>query len=34
MESKIFVEKEGASLWLTATKPQLVVEASELFAHA
>jgi hypothetical protein len=29
-----FCGKEDAPLWLTATKPQLVVEGSELFAHA
>jgi hypothetical protein len=34
MESKIFVEKEGAPLWLTATKPQLVVEGRERSPHA
>jgi hypothetical protein len=31
---KDFYQKQDASLWLNATKPQLVVDAPECFPHA
>jgi hypothetical protein len=33
-ENKDFYEKQDASLWLNATRPQLVVDSHECFAHA